>query len=159
MLRTVLRILSVLGFIASIYWWYKAPEKEEPVVGIIAALVAFLTSFVNENKEMQRFQRNQSLMKEVRARIYKELGNISKQVHGDKTYSSAADQKAVEVYSWELLESDIQRLVEKRILTFRSKKLCPGNFIYTFHPIVFQISQSFFFSFRSDHIVEINCFS
>lgn len=122
-MRTILRILSVLGFIASIYWLYKAQEKEEPVVGIIVALVAFFASFVNENKEMQRFQRNQSLMKEVRDRIYKELGNIRKQVHGDKTYSSAAHQKAVEVYSWELLESDIQRLVEKRILTFRSKKL------------------------------------
>jgi hypothetical protein len=62
-------------------------------------------------------------MEEVRARIHKELGNIRKQVHGNKTYSSAAHKRAVEVYSWELLESDIQRLVENRIFTWRSKKL------------------------------------
>lgn len=122
-MRKVLKMLLFLGFIASIYWWYKAQEKEEPIVVIIIALTALLISFVNENKEKQRFQRNQSLMKEVRARIYNELGNINKQVHGDKTYSSAAHQKAVEVDSWKLLESDIQRLVEKRILTFRSNKL------------------------------------
>lgn len=123
MMRKVIRILSFLGLIASLYWWYKAQEKEEPVVGIIIAGAAFLASFVNENKEKLKFQKNQSLMKKVRTRIHNELENIRKQANSYKIYSSALHKKAVEVDSWELLERDIQGLVENRIFTQQSKKL------------------------------------
>ena len=115
--------MSFLGLIASLYWLYIAPEKLPPVCAIIAAVVALLASFVNENKEKLKFQRNQSLMNKVRARIQNELENISKQANGYKKYSSTDHKKAVEVYSWELLERDIQELVENSIFTLQSKKL------------------------------------
>ncbi len=123
MMKKVIRILSFLGLIAAIYWLYIAPEKVPPVCAIIAAVIALLASFVNENKEKLKFQRNQSLMKKVRARIQNELENIRKQANGYKKYSGALHKKAVEVDSWELLERDIQELVVNKIFTCRSKKL------------------------------------
>ena len=123
MMKKIIRILSFLGLIASLYWLYIAPEKLPPVCAIIAAVVALLALFVNENKEKLKFQRNQSLMNKVRARIQNESENISKQANGYKKYSGALHKKAVEVDSWELLERDIQELVKNRIFTWRSKKL------------------------------------
>lgn len=123
MMKKAIRILSFLGLIAALYWLYIAPEKLPPVSAIIAAVVALLASFINENKEKVKFQRNQSLMNKVRTRIQNESENIRKQATGYKKYSGALHKKAVEVDSWELLESDIQELVENRIFTWRSKKL------------------------------------
>ena len=122
-MKKIIRILSFLGLIASLYWLYIAPEKVIPVYAIIAAIIALLASFVNENREKLKFQRNQSLMNKVRARIQNELENIRKQANGFKKYSSANHKKAVEVYSWEILERNIQELVANRIFTWRSKKL------------------------------------
>jgi len=123
MMKKVIRILSSLGLIAALYWFYIAPEKVSPVCAIIAAIIALLASFVNENKENLKFQRNQSRIKKVKVRIQNELENIRKQANGFKKYSSALHKKAVEVDSWELLERDIQELVINRIFTCRSKKL------------------------------------
>ena len=122
-MKKIIRILSSLGLIAALYWLYIAPEKLPPVCAIITAVVAFLASFINENKEKLKFQKNQSLMKKVRARIQNESENIRKQANGYKKYSSVDQKKAVEVYSWELLERDIQELVVNRIFTWRSKQL------------------------------------
>lgn len=122
-MKKVIRILSSLALIAALYWLYIAPEKVSPVCAIIAAIIALLASFINENREKLKFQKNQSLMKKVRDRIQKESENISKQANGFKKYSSANHKKAVEVYSWELLERDFQELVENRIFTWRSNKL------------------------------------
>lgn len=122
-MKKVIRILSSLALIAALYWLYIAPEKVSPVCAIIAAIIALLASFINENREKLKFQKNQSLMKKVRARIQNELENIRKQANGFNKYGSANHKKAVEIYSWELLERDIQELVVNRIFTWRSKKL------------------------------------
>lgn len=120
-------ILGVVILLLSISWLYNAPDWEPStaVAGSIASLIAI---YWNDEGRKTRSNENRSRRVEIisnaLARIQRERDNFEKLQH-PVTYSGELHRKAVEVYSFELLEKELANLKGSSTFNRGEFGMCP----------------------------------
>jgi hypothetical protein len=128
MRRYLVYVFYFLGGISlalSIGWFYRDRDWE-PAMAIVAAIAELLgvycaDKYLESKSAIDEEQRNQAVSKAL-FRIERERGNFE-QLQRKIKYSSNAQRKAVEKYSFELLENDLSALLNYWAFRRLTKKI------------------------------------
>jgi hypothetical protein len=120
-MKISIKILLALALIFTGIWVYQRTDVETIII-FLCVLASFLGLFVNDEIQKRKRQKKSLILKPVIERIQREKPNF-KHILDKKPYSSLAHQKAVEVYSFELLLNDIHKLQEFRKYRFLVKNI------------------------------------
>jgi hypothetical protein len=112
-------LISIIALLITC-WWQKQDPGPEPIAALVVCMATFIgtsigliVQFFNTdsalNKRNLRRAGDRQILQEVMLRIEKELPNLRK-IKPGKKYNSEAHRKAVEVYSFELIAEQIEKI-------------------------------------------------